>query len=253
MGSSLHSLADSEELDLGAFLYCVSRLPEAIAGARLVVMGQSAEALVAGGLDVERLAGGGGAGTAAALVRRRLDGTLAVLLASASDVDDLVPDAGRLPDRVEQDPRCALRRRRNASSGDDPDAETCAARARRQRRGLAAAAGVVGHGVRRPARADPRRPPVDLRVRMLGGTQHRLRADDAALVGAGPGRARARASVTATLLARWPVAAARGLSTSSLPTRTAWSTSPPAWRASASRSWSTSSRRCPPTTSCARS
>jgi hypothetical protein len=90
MGSSLHSLADSEELDLGAFLYCVSRLPEAIAGARRVVMGQSVEALAAEHLEVE------GWEEAEAPARRRRwyvgpEGTLAVLLASISDVDDLVP------------------------------------------------------------------------------------------------------------------------------------------------------------------
>src|ERR1700761_1051534 len=49
MGSSLHPLAASEELDLGAFLYAVSRLPDAIAGARVVVMAQSTMALFYGG------------------------------------------------------------------------------------------------------------------------------------------------------------------------------------------------------------
>ena len=39
MRSSLHSLAGSEELDLGAFLYAISRLPQAIAGAQRVVLG----------------------------------------------------------------------------------------------------------------------------------------------------------------------------------------------------------------------
>jgi hypothetical protein len=90
MGSSLHSLAGSEELDLGAFLYAVSRLPDAIAGARVIVMGQSTEALAAGGVDVS------GWEEAEAPARRRRwyvgdSGTLAVLLASASDVDDLLP------------------------------------------------------------------------------------------------------------------------------------------------------------------
>jgi hypothetical protein len=90
MRSSLHTLADSEEIDLGAFLYAVSRLPEAIAGARHVVMGQSVEALASGGLDVSDWP------EAEAPARRRRwhvgdGGTLAVLLASASDVDDLVP------------------------------------------------------------------------------------------------------------------------------------------------------------------
>ena len=43
MTSSLHSLAGSEELDLGAFLYSIRRLPDEVAGARVIVMGQEAE------------------------------------------------------------------------------------------------------------------------------------------------------------------------------------------------------------------
>ena len=90
MGSSLHPLAASEELDLGAFLYAVRRLPDGIVGAQLVVMGQDVEALTASGLPVESWH----EAEAAARRRRWYDsgtGTLAVLLASASDVDDLVP------------------------------------------------------------------------------------------------------------------------------------------------------------------
>jgi len=90
MGSSLHPLAASEELDLGAFLYAVQRLPDGIAGAELVVMGQEAEQLTASGIPVESWE------EAEAPARRRRwydggEGTLAVLLASSSDVDDLVP------------------------------------------------------------------------------------------------------------------------------------------------------------------
>ena len=90
MGSSLHPLAASEELDLGAFLYAVQRLPDGIAGAELVVMGQAAEALIAAGIPVDSWE----EAEAPARRRRWYDsgaGTLAVLLASASDVDDLVP------------------------------------------------------------------------------------------------------------------------------------------------------------------
>jgi len=90
MGSSLHPLAASEELDLGAFLYAVQRLPDGIAGAELVVMGQDVEALMANGIPVESWE----EAEAPARRRRWYDsgaGTLAVLLASASDVDDLVP------------------------------------------------------------------------------------------------------------------------------------------------------------------
>jgi hypothetical protein len=91
MGSSLHPLAGSQELDLGALLYALRRLPDAILTARLVVMGQSAEVFSQRGFSpfsewMEVSAPG----------RRRRwyddgDGTLAVLIASASDVDDLVP------------------------------------------------------------------------------------------------------------------------------------------------------------------
>src|SRR5438045_8042817 len=53
MGSSLHPLAANEELDLGAFLYSVQRLPDGIPGAQLVVMGQDVEAITASGIPVE--------------------------------------------------------------------------------------------------------------------------------------------------------------------------------------------------------
>ncbi len=89
-GSSLHPLAATDELDLGAFIYCVRRLPQAILDAHLVLMGQDLEAFAAAGFDLEAWH------ETEALARRRRwfdsgDGTLAVLLASSSDVDDLVP------------------------------------------------------------------------------------------------------------------------------------------------------------------
>jgi hypothetical protein len=90
MGSSLHPLADSDELDLGAFIYAIRRLPEGIVGAQLVIMGQDVEVFARYGIPVESWS----EGEAPARRRRWYDdgaGTLAVLLASASDVDDLVP------------------------------------------------------------------------------------------------------------------------------------------------------------------
>src|SRR3712207_7362340 len=43
MASSLHPLAASEDLDLGAFLYATHRLPDRIWATTVVVMGQEAE------------------------------------------------------------------------------------------------------------------------------------------------------------------------------------------------------------------
>jgi uncharacterized protein DUF6909 len=90
MGSSLHPLAASDDLDLGAFIYAVRRLPDGIVGAELVVMGQDVEALRDAGVPYDEWE------VAEAPARRRRwydggKGTLAVLMASASDVDDLVP------------------------------------------------------------------------------------------------------------------------------------------------------------------
>jgi hypothetical protein len=90
MGSSLHGLAAAPEPDLGAFLYAVRRLPPGIVAAQRIVMGQSAEVFGRSGYSL-----GKWAETSAPGRRRRWyddgRGTLAVLIASASDVDDLVP------------------------------------------------------------------------------------------------------------------------------------------------------------------
>jgi hypothetical protein len=91
MTSSLHALAGSEELDLGAFLYAIRRLPDAVSSARVIVMGQEAGVFARLGIgpleDWTPL-------EAPARRRRWYDdgqGTMAVLLASASDLDDLIP------------------------------------------------------------------------------------------------------------------------------------------------------------------
>jgi hypothetical protein len=90
MGSSLHPLAASDEPDLGAFIYAIRRLPDAIAGADLVVMGQETEVFARNGIQIHEWE------EADAPARRRRwhdsgQGMHAVLLASASDVDDLIP------------------------------------------------------------------------------------------------------------------------------------------------------------------
>jgi hypothetical protein len=90
IGSSLHPLAGSDEPDLGAFLYAIRRLPDGIAGAGLVIMGQEAEVFARNGIVIDEWEE-----TDAPARRRRWHdgggGTHAVLLASASDVDDLIP------------------------------------------------------------------------------------------------------------------------------------------------------------------
>jgi hypothetical protein len=91
MGSSLHPLADSDQPDLGAFIYAIRRLPDSVAdGAELVILGQEAEAFAKQGISVDEWR------EADAPARRRRwydagDGTHAILIASASDVDDLIP------------------------------------------------------------------------------------------------------------------------------------------------------------------
>src|SRR3954470_22315172 len=92
MNSSLHSLAQSlDEPDLGAFLYAMRRLPATTWRAHVIVMGQEAEVFHRAGIgrieDWEAV-------EAPARRRRWFDsgrGTLAVLLASTSDLDDVIP------------------------------------------------------------------------------------------------------------------------------------------------------------------
>src|SRR3954466_2610962 len=92
MNSSLHALAyDIEQPDLGAFLYSLRRLPAPIWQAKVIVVGQESEAFAEAGYgrieDWEAV-------EAPARRRRWYDsgrGTLAVLLASTSDLDDAIP------------------------------------------------------------------------------------------------------------------------------------------------------------------
>jgi len=91
INSALHVDADEESPDLAAFIYVILRLPQCINKARLVVMGQSRQVFTEHGYpDVEswELVNSPG--------RRRYtfyDGkeTVAVYIASRSDIDDIVP------------------------------------------------------------------------------------------------------------------------------------------------------------------
>jgi hypothetical protein len=122
-GSSLHPLAASDELDLGAFIYCVRRLPDGILGAQLVLMGQTVEVFAEQGIDLESWL------EMEALARRRRwyddeDGTLAVLLASSSDVDDVVPTLVAL--QIEWNKIRVRARAAGWPPGDPVTAEQCA-------------------------------------------------------------------------------------------------------------------------------
>jgi hypothetical protein len=170
MGSSLHPLADSDELDLGAFIYAIRRLPAGIVRARRIVMGQEPEAFARAGVGpleewepVE----------APARRRRWYDGggdTLAVLLASESDVDDLVPTLVAFQiewNKINQRMRAAGW---PDGAAHDPEPEECAA----------TLGGAVDDWLRlRDAWGEAFVPHMreistrreSLRVRMLGGTQ----------------------------------------------------------------------------------
>ena len=91
MGSVLHPLAAEPRSDMGALLYAVRRLPSAINHSRRVIMGQSPQGFRAA-LDADILSW---RAVKAPARRRRWyydgDNTLAVLIASRSDIDDLVP------------------------------------------------------------------------------------------------------------------------------------------------------------------
>ena len=91
MNSSLHPLAATPEVDLGAFMYAMRRLPAGIWQASLIVMGQEAQVFKRAGVgEIEAW------DPVEAPARRRRwydshEGTMAVLLASVSDLDDVIP------------------------------------------------------------------------------------------------------------------------------------------------------------------
>lgn len=91
MNSSLHVKARAEEPDAAVLIYCSLRLPHCIRQTRLVVMGQSKRVFARRGYaDVERW------NSVSAPGRRRrtfFDGheTMAVFIASVSDIDDIIP------------------------------------------------------------------------------------------------------------------------------------------------------------------
>lgn len=88
-GSSLHLGALSDTPDLSAFAYAAARLPDEMLDVELVILGQSHELFEAAGYDVSRWKIAKTRGRRRPL---RYDaGNLGVFIASASDIDDLVP------------------------------------------------------------------------------------------------------------------------------------------------------------------
>jgi len=91
MKSNLHYLADSPELDISALVYSALRLPDQIADAHLMVMGQMEDVFAREGYHIETWK------PVKARARRRkyffddATGAMAAFVASVSDIDDLVP------------------------------------------------------------------------------------------------------------------------------------------------------------------
>ena len=159
MRSSLHGLAASDELDLGALIYAIRRLPHDVHAAQRIVLGQEAVQFARVGMPI----GEWEAREAPARRRRWFSdgaGTVAVLLASGSDLDDLVPTL--VAYQLEWN---KLHRRLVAAPDIEPAPEACAVALGgdasdwdRLLEGLGASL------------ADVRDRALDLRIRMLGGS-----------------------------------------------------------------------------------
>ena len=167
MNSSLHQLASTSQADLGAFLYAMRRLPAGIWQAAVIVMGQEAQVFERSGVGrIEAW------DPVEAPARRRRwfdshEGTMAVLLASTSDLDDLIPTL--VAYQVEWNKLHALLRASELPAGEDPDpaafAETFGGAADDWLR-IHEAWGDLGTFLRE---VGDRR--LNLRIRMLGGSQ----------------------------------------------------------------------------------
>src|SRR5919106_7075159 len=124
MNSSLHPLASTSEVDLGAFLYAMRRLPAGVWQTAVIVMGQEAQVFERAGMGkIEEWE------PVEAPARRRRwfdshDGTMAVLLASTSDLDDLIPTL--VAYQVEWNKLHALLRSSDTPEGEEPEPADCA-------------------------------------------------------------------------------------------------------------------------------
>ena len=167
INSSLHPLAGSDEPDLGAFIYAIRRLPDRISGARLVIMGQEAEVFARNGIVIDEWE------EADAPARRRRwhdagDGTHAVLLASASDVDDLIPTLVAF--QIEWNKLRVRQRAAGWPPDSEPSPEECADALGGSSEDWARLRAAWGARFYERLRLIAERS-MNLRVRMLGGTQ----------------------------------------------------------------------------------
>ncbi|MGH2798895.1 MAG: DUF6909 family protein, partial [Thermoleophilaceae bacterium] len=167
MGSSLHPLADSDEPDMGAFIYAIRRLPDGIIGAELVIMGQEAEVFARNGIVIDEWE------EADAPARRRRwhdggEGVHAVLLASASDVDDLIPTLVAF--QIEWNKLRVRQRAAGWPPEHEPTAEECAEALGGSAEDWSRLREAWGEHFDERLRLIAERR-LNLRVRMLGGTQ----------------------------------------------------------------------------------
>ena len=167
MNSSLHPLASTNEVDLGAFLYAMRRLPAGVWETAVIVMGQEAQVFERAGLGrIEEWE------PVEAPARRRRwydshEGTIAVLLASTSDLDDVIPTL--VAYQVEWNKLNAVLRATDRPEGEELDPAACAE----------AYGGNAEDWIRiREAWGDlatfldeVRHRKLNLRIRMLGGSQ----------------------------------------------------------------------------------
>ena len=181
MNSSLHPLASTNDVDLGAFMYAMRRLPAGVWQAAVIVMGQEARVFERAGFgQIEEWE------AVEAPARRRRwfdshDGTMAVLLASTSDLDDLIPTL--VAYQVEWNKLLALVRASDQPEDEEPDPGGLRRGLRRRGRRLDPHPRGVGRPADLPVRGpQPQAQPAHPHARRLAG---RLRAHDAALVAPG--------------------------------------------------------------------
>ena len=91
MNSALHIAADAPEPDMAAFIYSILRMPDCLHEVRLVLMGQSERVFAKHGFpDLEQWQQVSAPGRRRKSFFNGVD-TLAVYIASRSDIDDIVP------------------------------------------------------------------------------------------------------------------------------------------------------------------